>query len=120
MRASAREVDVAAAARLLNAHRVASVAADPPRADGLDVPGGWTDWLLPVARSPRPYFSPYPNDALDRLARQMNGRAVDAWCIFDNTGSGAAASNALDLPSARPAPHGAPAAARRSRAGRTP
>ena len=28
------------------------------------------------------------------FARQLS---VDTWCIFDNTGSGAAAENALDL-----------------------
>jgi uncharacterized protein YecE (DUF72 family) len=31
------------------------------------------------------------------LAVKLSGSAVDTWCIFDNTGSGSAAANALEL-----------------------
>ena len=31
------------------------------------------------------------------LARDLKHATVDAWCIFDNTASGSAAGNALDL-----------------------
>ena len=88
-----------AATRLLLKFRIARVAADPPRAAGLDAPGGWPG--LTYYRwhgSPRPYFSAYSREQLDELAvklRRAAGTAV--WCIFDNTGSGAAAGNALDL-----------------------
>jgi uncharacterized protein YecE (DUF72 family) len=46
------------------------------------------------------YHSNYEDDALDRLAgafekHRQAGR--QAWCIFDNTASGAAMPNALSL-----------------------
>jgi uncharacterized protein YecE (DUF72 family) len=87
-----------AATRLLVKFRVARVAADPPRAAGLESPGGWPG--LAYYRwhgSPRPYFSPYSARQLDDLAIQLRRPATDTWCIFDNTGSGAAAGNALEL-----------------------
>jgi uncharacterized protein YecE (DUF72 family) len=89
----------AAAARLLESFRIARVAADPPRAPGLETPGGWTGIVYYRWHgSPRPYFSPYSTADLDRLAAAIRPHAaVDTWCIFDNTGSGSAAGNALDL-----------------------
>jgi uncharacterized protein YecE (DUF72 family) len=93
---------------LLVSFEIARVAADPPRAAGLDRPGGWSGLLYYRWHgSPRPYFSPYSGADLDRLAAATARLPVDSWCIFDNTGSGAAAGNALDL------------AARRDRARRT-
>ena len=88
----------ASAGRGLETYRIARVAADPPRAAGLELPGGWSG--LAYYRwhgSPRTYFSPYTADALDALAAAMRVHRADTWCIFDNTGSGAAAGNALDL-----------------------
>jgi uncharacterized protein YecE (DUF72 family) len=100
------------AARLLAEFQIARVAADPPRAVGLDVPGGWTG--IAYYRwhgSPRPYFSPYAPADLDRLAADVRAAgAPQTWCVFDNTGSGAAAGNALDLMS-RLAADAAPTAA---------
>jgi uncharacterized protein YecE (DUF72 family) len=89
----------AAAARLLEQFRVARVAADPPRAAGLDVPGGWAGIVYYRWHgSPRPYFSPYAAADLDRLAAAVRANgALQTWCVFDNTGSGSAAGNALDL-----------------------
>jgi len=88
----------AAASRLLTTFRIARVAADPPRAAGLEEPGGWPGIVYYRWHgSPRPYFSPYTADQLDRLAAAMQRLTVSAWCIFDNTGSGSAAANALDL-----------------------
>ncbi|HZP47579.1 MAG TPA: DUF72 domain-containing protein [Vicinamibacterales bacterium] len=93
-----------AADRLLAALRIARVAADPPRAPGLERPGGWTG--LRYYRwhgSPRPYFSPYSDTALDALAAAIAAGAehpastTPAWVVFDNTGSGAAAGDALAL-----------------------
>ena len=89
-----------AAIRLLENARVARVAADPPRAAGLHEPGGWARVVyFRWHGSPRPYFSPYASDVLENLATAIRRipRAVETWCIFDNTGSGAAAANALDL-----------------------
>jgi uncharacterized protein YecE (DUF72 family) len=90
----------ASATRLLVRFAVARVGADPPRAAGLHEPGGWSG--IAYYRwhgSPRPYFSPYAPEALDKLAAALRDRTrqADAWCIFDNTGSGSAAGNAVDL-----------------------
>ena len=97
-----------AADRLLVAARVGRVAADPARLDAAALPGGW---LGPEGNgagavvyyrwhgSPRTYWSTYSADWL--LARAAELRRwpahADCWCIFDNTASGAAASNALGL-----------------------
>lgn len=87
-----------AAAKMLNGARVARVAADPPRAVGLEAPGGWPGLVyFRWHGSPRPYFSAYAGEQLQELALKLSRSAVDAWCVFDNTGSGAAAGNALDL-----------------------
>ena len=111
-----------AASRLLVKFRVARVAADPPRAPGLEIPGGWPGVVYYRWHgSPRPYFSPYTTEQLADLAVKLIRGAsplglpdtvppsrerafaaahradVAIWCIFDNTGSGSAAGNALDL-----------------------
>lgn len=83
---------------LLIGFEVARVAADPPRAAGLCDPGGWTQ--LTYYRwhgSPRAYFSCYTSGDLSRLAEAVGRRSAETWCIFDNTGSGSAAGNALEL-----------------------
>jgi uncharacterized protein YecE (DUF72 family) len=83
---------------LLDRFQIARVAADPARAPGLGEPGGWRGLVYYRWHgSPRPYFSPYGDVDLDRLAQAVTSAAVDAWCIFDNTGSGSAARNGLDL-----------------------
>ena len=89
-----------AATRLLVKYRIARVAADPPRASGLEMPGGWEGLVYYRWHgSPRPYFSPYSPEQVAGLAVKLSEAAVkrDAWCIFDNTGSGSAAGNAVDL-----------------------
>jgi uncharacterized protein YecE (DUF72 family) len=104
------------AVRLLVEHRVARVAADPPRAPGLERPGGWRGLVYYRWHgSPRPYFSPYSPVALDQLHASVAPLDVDVWCIFDNTGSGAAAGNALDL-TLRLTPPDSPAQRGRTRA----
>jgi uncharacterized protein YecE (DUF72 family) len=86
------------ASRLLAKFRIARVAADPPRAAGLEAPGGWPGLIYYRWHgSPRPYFSSYSPEQLADLAVKLSGGTADAWCIFDNTGSGSAAGNALDL-----------------------
>lgn len=87
-----------AAAVMLERFEVGRVAADPPRAAGLDSPGGWGGVIYYRWHgSPRPYFSPYDGERLGALAAVVRTSAVETWCIFDNTGSGAAAGNAVDL-----------------------
>jgi len=105
-----------AAGRLLAAHRVARVAADPARVPGADEPGGYDRLVYHrLHGSPRIYYSAYDDDVLDRLAQRVHAsvdRGIPTWCIFDNTTLGAATGNALGL-SARLAD--ARATSRRSR-----
>ncbi len=93
-----------AADALLVRHAVARVAADPPRAPGADRPGGWPGgWGGLVYHrlhgSPRTYWSSYEPAYLEALAADLDRlpAGVDAWCIFDNTASGAALENAWSL-----------------------
>ena len=80
---------------LLASYEVARVAADPVRAPGADVPGGWPGIIYyRLHGSPRPYWSRYSPDYIAALAPKM---PPGAWCIFDNTAAGAALSNALEL-----------------------
>ncbi|MCR5879799.1 DUF72 domain-containing protein [Phenylobacterium sp. J367] len=89
----------AGAEALLVAAQVARVSADPPRHPADARPGGWPGlayWRL--HGSPRMYYSAYDPTHLEALAAQLRASpAQEAWCVFDNTTSGAAAENALDL-----------------------
>jgi uncharacterized protein YecE (DUF72 family) len=84
---------------LLAAHRVARVAADPPRTADGDRPGGWAGLVYyRLHGSPRVYYSDYDDASLDATAAALARHAaagVEAWCIFDNTALGAATGNAL-------------------------
>jgi uncharacterized protein YecE (DUF72 family) len=82
-------------------HRIARLAADPARVAGADEAGGW-DGLVYYRwhGSPRIYSSSYGDAALAALRRRLDASraaGADAWCIFDNTASGAAFGNALAL-----------------------
>lgn len=86
---------------MLEELRVGRVAADPVRAAGGDLPAGWPGIAYyRLHGSPRTYYSSYHADYLATLAERLvtHRRAgVRSWCIFDNTASGAAAGNALEL-----------------------
>ena len=89
-----------AAESLLKTFAVARVGADPPPVPSADKPGassGITYFRL--HGSPRKYWSRYSEDFLESLATSIRrvGSAGEVWCAFDNTASGAAAANALDL-----------------------
>ncbi len=97
-----------AADRLLVKLRVGRVAADPARSPAAAVPGGWLgpagDGAGAVVYqrwhgSPRMYYSAYGDDWLHAQAARLRRwpQGTDRWCIFDNTASGAAASDALRL-----------------------
>ena len=81
-------------------HRVARIAADPavvPEAAG---PGGWDGLIYyRLHGSPKVYFSAYPDEYLEALARSLAqaAKSAEVWCIFDNTAAFAATANALDL-----------------------
>ena len=86
---------------LLARWHVARVGADPPTTPGGDRPGGWRALLyLRLHGSPRKYWSRYEEPALTSLTAEIAGFAREsAWCVFDNTASGAAAENALAVAS---------------------
>lgn len=86
---------------LLEQCRVARVAADPARVPAAGEPGGWRGLAYyRLHGSPKVYYSSYDDAYLDALAARIRADVAaerDVWCIFDNTASGAAAQNALDL-----------------------
>lgn len=81
--------------------KIARVAADPARVAGAGVPGGWSGFsYYRWHGSPKIYHSNYDDAALTALGGRLDGeraRHVPSWCIFDNTASGAALGNALQL-----------------------
>lgn len=87
--------------KILKQYRIARVAADPARVPQAAEPGGWNGlayWRL--HGSPRVYRSSYANADLTTLAVKIQlaeRSARTVWCIFDNTASGAAATDALTL-----------------------
>ncbi len=84
---------------LLNARRVARVAADPPRVPVAAQPAGYDRIVYyRLHGSPRVYYSGYSNESLIEIARAVDEKAsqgIATWCIFDNTALGAATSDAL-------------------------
>jgi uncharacterized protein YecE (DUF72 family) len=88
------------AAALLVRYQVARVAADPPPAPGAEIPGGWQGTVyFRLHGAPRKYWSRYGAGDIAALADTLRQvpRSVDAWCVFDNTASGAALENAWEL-----------------------
>ena len=86
------------AGALLRDMRVARVAADPAVVPEAALPGGWNGLAYHrLHGSPRLYLSEYEPAALDILIGRLAASEVETWCVFDNTASGAAASNALDV-----------------------
>ena len=88
------------AADLLTDFRIARVAADPGMIPEAKDPGGWNGVVyFRLHGSPRKYYSAYDSDFLGSLATRMAhlSSLSQVWCIFDNTASGAAVGNALEL-----------------------
>lgn len=89
-----------AADRRLEAHRVGRVAADPSCGESGDEPSGFDRVAyFRLHGSPVIYQSSYTGDYLALLEARMRLLAQRAlvWCVFDNTGRGAATINGLDL-----------------------
>ena len=90
-----------AADKLLLAHRISRVAADPALVTAAAMPGGWAGIrYFRLHGSPRMYYSSYGAEYLDALAARLAVLAKSrspVWCIFDNTAYGVATGNALDL-----------------------
>lgn len=94
---------------LLRRHRIGRVAADPALAPAAAQPGGWlgaaaddadaTVLYYRLHGAPRVYWSRYPPARIRHWAAALAALPprADAWCIFDNTASGAALQNALEL-----------------------
>jgi uncharacterized protein YecE (DUF72 family) len=87
--------------RLLVAHRISRVAADPAISTSAGEPGGWPDFVYyRLHGSPRVYFSVYEPSYIEGLATKLQEHAragKTVYCIFDNTALGHASLNALDL-----------------------
>ena len=89
-----------AADALLVRYQVARVAANPAPAPGADQPGGWQGTAyFRLHGAPRMYWSRYDSEFLATLGTVLRRipASIDAWCVFDNTASGAALENAWDL-----------------------
>jgi uncharacterized protein YecE (DUF72 family) len=85
---------------LLVRNKVARVAADPPPVAGAECPGGWKGIVyFRLHGAPRKYWSRYDAGYIAALAETLRviPPSVDAWCVFDNTASGAALENAWEL-----------------------
>ena len=89
-------------------HRIGLVATDPSRIGEATRPGAWmgargdgagATVYYRLHGSPRKYWSRYPPERIAEWSRQLRALppSADAWCIFDNTASGAAIENALEL-----------------------
>jgi uncharacterized protein YecE (DUF72 family) len=89
------------ASEVLHDLRIHRAAADPSPHSASREPSGWLDDVLyyRLHGSPRKYWSAYSPEYVDALAREFKlmSSSREAWCIFDNTASGAAAANALQL-----------------------
>ena len=86
---------------LLAHWRAARVLADPVLHGAGRMPGGWPGLVYcRLHGSPRTYYSGYEPALIAALAERLKAATHETrgvWCIFDNTASGAAAGNALDL-----------------------
>jgi uncharacterized protein YecE (DUF72 family) len=80
---------------LLVGRGIARVAADPPVPAAASEPGGWRGLTYyRLHGSPRTYWSSYTPEQIAAHAARLSGAC---WTIFDNTASGAAAGNAVEL-----------------------
>lgn len=84
---------------LLREFEVARAAADPARVPEAASPGGWPKLrYYRLHGSPQTYYSEYTEGWLEALTAEIASQAEgETWCVFDNTASGAAFGNALEL-----------------------
>ena len=85
---------------------VARVGADPAVVPAAAEPGGWSGLrYFRLHGSPVTYRSPYDGEFLRSLVARLE---PGDWCIFDNTASGAALPNAVELLARLAAPRALP------------
>ncbi|MFL6617136.1 MAG: DUF72 domain-containing protein [Povalibacter sp.] len=93
---------------VLSRYQIGRVATDPTSIEVARTPGGWSAshagdrTSLAYYRlhgSPRKYWSRYPQDRIHGWADEIASlsRHKQVWCIFDNTASGAALANAVEM-----------------------
>jgi uncharacterized protein YecE (DUF72 family) len=91
------------AEQMLVEYRIGRVAADPAKEPAAGKPGGYTRSIVyyRLHGSPDMYWSKYSSQRIKSWAEAFRREAAGAniWCMFDNTASGAAIENALDLQS---------------------
>jgi uncharacterized protein YecE (DUF72 family) len=87
------------AEKVLENFQISRVAADPACVPDAARPGGWKGLIYyRLHGSPRRYYSAYSEEFLRELATDLLSHPeANRWCIFDNTASGAAMGNALEL-----------------------
>lgn len=91
------------ASDLLKRFQVARVAADPAGVPSASEPGSKSNLVyFRLHGSPQRYYSSYDSQFLNELACKLRHLRTKSpvWCIFDNTASGAAIQNAIDLSTA--------------------
>lgn len=76
---------------------IGRVFADPQKPELRREPRARSFTYLRLHGAPRVYFSAYSVQELTRYAQIMREAQADIWCIFDNTASGAALRNGLEL-----------------------
>jgi len=82
---------------LLRAFEIARVGADPAVVPAAAQPGGWRGLTYRrLHGSPMMYATAYDDGRLEPLAQRMADEA-QSWCVFDNTRSSAATTDALKL-----------------------
>jgi uncharacterized protein YecE (DUF72 family) len=85
---------------VLREFRIGRVAADPAKPPEAALPGAWPAVAYyRLHGSPRMYWSVYERPQLETWAAQLRAlpRRTQVWCVFDNTASGGAAPNALEM-----------------------
>jgi uncharacterized protein YecE (DUF72 family) len=84
------------ASELLATYRIVRVIADPAVIPGARRKMGGFLYVR-LHGSPKVYYSKYHPDAIRDYAHMLSSASPDSWCIFDNTASGAALANALEI-----------------------
>ncbi|MDB5615394.1 MAG: hypothetical protein JWQ22_3047 [Devosia sp.] len=85
-----------AVSELLRAYAIGRVYADPQERH-LQALAADPLCYLRLHGSPKVYYSAYSKPELERYASLLKAATTPAWCIFDNTASGAAIGDALQM-----------------------